>query len=465
MKVPLTLACLWAISAAIATASPLQTAPPVSTALPQRGEPLPRKPTFGAQIAPPTAEEAKAAGLEAGQGFRIVAVLPGQTAANLKMEPNDVLLELAGKPIRTRADLNAALADSRSGDSVLAVVFRGGKRVELRGNLQPRPLQKPDGFEVSYDQVISNGKRIRIISTTPDLKKPAPTIFWIGGIGAYSMDGDYAGIPYGNIMGPLAKQGYTIIRIDKPGQGDSEGPAYLDLLFDTELDAYRQALRLAKTFPFVDKDRIAIVGHSMGGAFAPLLAAEEPVAAVAVSGTMSKTWTEYNLENTRRQLLLGGAPAGEVDKRMRDLALLCGFLFVENKTMDEIRKERPTLTDAIRSFSPDGKTMSGVNVAFFQQLAQKNLAEAWSKIDGHALALWGENEFISTEYDHQLIAEIVNKRNPGKGTYIRVPQSDHGFNQTTSTEDSFRKWGRPGNTFNPNIIPILGDWLGKVLKS
>jgi len=43
----------------------------------------------------------------------------------------------------------------------------------------------------------------------------------------------------------------------------------------------------------VDQDNVFIVGHSMGGVFAPILAAEFPVKGIAVYGTVVKTWTEY----------------------------------------------------------------------------------------------------------------------------------------------------------------------------
>lgn len=428
---------------------------------PERGEPLPRRGALGLQLAPLTPEEAKAAGVEA--GIKAGNVVPGLTAEALGVQTGDVLVSLNGSPLAAPGAVGPLLRTLTAGDAVRLEVVRAGERRTLNGALVARPKQKPDGFQVVYDQVVSQGKRIRVIATHPEGPGPFPTVFLIGGIGAYSVDGDFATTAYGNVMGPIAKAGYATVRIDKPGQGDSEGPAYVDLMFDDELDAYLQALRLAKTFEFVDPKRIAIFGHSMGGAFGPIVASQEPVAGVAVHGTMAKTWVEYWLENSRRQSLMAGQDPGELNDEMIQLAKLSTLLFVEYKPLAEIVAERPDLADIARATSPDGKTMSGVNVAFFQQLARRNLVDYWEKSDAKVLALWGECDFISTQWDHAHIADVVNRRNPGFGEYKALPNSDHGFFQTESPLDSMQKWGRGGSAHNPSIEQTLIEWLGRTL--
>lgn len=431
----------------------------VSFAQVERGEPLPRKPSFGAQMAPLSAEEAKAAGVS---GVKIVRVLLGTSAEAVKLQAGDILIGVDNKPVEGTATVVAAMRGRKTGENVAWKVLRDGKPLDLAGPLREKPRQKEEGVTVVYDQVVSQGKRIRVIATHPEGKGPFPTIFMIGGIGAYSLDGDYAGIPYGNILGKFAKK-YAIVRIDKPGQGDSEGPAaYTDLLFDDELDAYRQAMKLTKTYDFVNKDKVAIFGHSMGGAFGPLIAAEDHLVGLAVSGTMGKTWFEYMLENTRRQSLLGGATGGQVDNEMRELAPVFHYLFNEGLSAAEIKEKHPKLAQTVNAVMPDGKTYSGVGLPFFQQLAKKNLIEAYVKANTQVAAIYCVNDFLSGGDDHALIVDSVNKQRPGTAEYIRVPDSDHGFSQTTSPLDSLQNWGRGGRPFNPAIIDILGKWFEKV---
>jgi len=423
----------------------------ISFAQIERGEPLPRRGAFGARLAAP---EPNVVGL--------IEVLPGGTAQALGLKAGDVVRRINGQEIKAPAEIALALRSLTAGQAVTVTYTRDGQEGEARGALVARPMQRPDGFRVHYDQVVSQGRRIRVIATYPETPGPHPTVFLIGGIGAYSVDGDFAGVPYGNVMAPLAKMGYATVRVDKPGQGDSEGPVYAELRFGMEQDAYLQALRLAKTFDFVDKDRIAIFGHSMGGTFGPLVAGFEPVAGVAVYGTLVKTWTEYLLENTRRQSLLGGGSPAEVDAMLRDVAAVHHYLFYEDLTPEQVIEKHPKLAEVVRGTVPDLKTYSGVGIGFWQDLAKINLAEATAKMNTSLLAMWAENDFISTRADHEFMAEIANQTKPGSGEFVVVPQSDHGFTRTTSLLDSMQRWGR-GGEFNPATVDILTRWLEKTI--
>jgi uncharacterized protein len=417
----------------------------------ERGAPLARKAALGAQLGPSEG------------GTALVRVLPGSSAAKAQLKDGDILLKLNGVETPNPAAVSTILRGLTAGGRATYVIKRGSETLTLSGNLLERARQTEEGLTVTYDQVVSKGKRVRIIATHPAGPGPHPTLFLIGGIGAYSIDGPYASTAYGNILGPLSKS-MAIVRVDKPGQGDSEGPAsYGDLLFDDELDAYLQSVRLAKTLPFVDRDKIVIFGHSMGGAFGPLVAAQEKVAGVIAVGTMSKTWVEYMLENTRRQSSLAGASPDQVDGELRSLAIIATALFAEGLSLEQAAARNPAMKDEIARFSPDGKTYSGVGISFFHQLAQKNLIEGWIKAGTKTLMMWGENDFISTEWDHQFVVDALNAKNPGSAVYRKLPQSDHGFFQTESFRDSMVKWGRPGGKFNPNVIETIRDWLKESL--
>lgn len=427
----------------------------------EQGAPLPRKAFFGAQLSPLSPDKAKAMKVSPAS-VEVARVIPGSSAEVMKLKVGDVILSLNGKKTPTVPEFMGLMRTMYAGKPLSTKVLRDGQNLELSGTSVERPKQKGDGVTVEYSQVLSQGKRIRVIATHPNGNGPFPTIFMIGGIGAYSTDGEFGSIAYGNILGQLAKE-YAIIRTEKPGQGDSEGPIYSELLFDTELDAYVQSMRLTKSFPFVDKNRIAIFGHSMGGVFGPLVAQTEKVAGLAVSGTISKTWNEYILENTRRQSLLSGAKPDEVDKELADLAAVSQHLFYDDMTAQEIVRKYPKLKDAVNGQTPDGKTYSGVGLGFWQQLAKKNMAAAWLKTDTKVLALWGSTDFISTQWDHEYIAEILNRRTPGSAEYLVVSNSDHGFSNTATMKESMEKWGTGKAAFNPNIVEILRTWFKKTI--
>lgn len=416
----------------------------------ERGAPLPRKGFLGVQTAPDS------------NGVKVARIVPGGSAEQLGLKDGDVIVNVNGQAVDAPAKLVALARSIMSGSDLKVTYLRDGKQHEANGKMAERPKVVEDGLDVLYDQVLSQGKRIRIIITKPKSAGKHPTLFLIGGIGAYSVDAPFAAAPYGNILEPIARQGFNIVRIDKPGQGDSEGPLYKDLTFKAEQDAYVQALRLVKTLDFVDKDKIAIFGHSMGGAFGPMVAAEEPVKALVVCGTLMKSFTEYMLENTRRQSELDDSPQDSLDQEQKLLAQTVQALFVEGLTPAEVATKHPDLADFVKATIPDGETYSGVGIPFFRELSQTNLSQGWKDSKCNVLSIYCENDFLSGQDDHERIAKYVNRLRPGTAEFKLLTNADHGFTKTSSMKDSKQRWGQ-GGEFNPSIIATLLDYLKKVI--
>src|SRR5262249_39562840 len=161
--------------------------------------------------------------------------------------------------------------------------------------------------------------------------------------------------------------------------------------------------------------------------WAPVLAAEEPVKGVAVYGTVLKPWYEYELENRRRQLLLEGLPFPEVDRQMRAFAAFLFHVYAEKTPPLQVAREHPELAEVQSALAPDGVHMYGRSVAFMRQVAALPVSESWAKVDAHVLAAWGKGEYVSTEADHRMLADLINRRHPGRGTFLAVDGMDHGF--------------------------------------
>jgi len=437
---------------------------PALVAAVQAGE-LPRKPTFGAQLAPVPAELRQQAGLKEGEGLLLPQILPGQTAEACGLKAGDVLISIGGTTVTGNPTVLNYLRDNPSGAAVKFEIFRGGKRETVNGTLKERPRETSDQYDLVYSHVVSNGKRMRTVVSKPKTSGKFPAMLMIQGLGPSVMD-----VPltspgaYSRILHAYATDGWVTLRVDKPGVGDSEGGPYETVDFNTEMDIYRQSLKKLKELPYVDPDKIFIFGHSMGGAFGPIVASETKIRGIAVAGTVCKTWTEYFLENTRRQELLAGRTPSDVDGRLRLQAAAMSCLLDLKMKPEEVIAKYPNLAPSVNEVAPNG-LMYGRPVDFWAQLAGYNFPEYWTKVDAHVLALWGDSEFITTEEDHPLIAEVVNSARPGKGKYVKLEGSDHGFKKTTSMRDSFARWGQPGGEFNPNVVEALKAWTKEVLAN
>jgi pimeloyl-ACP methyl ester carboxylesterase len=131
-----------------------------------------------------------------------------------------------------------------------------------------------------------------------------PAVILIGGSGPTDRDETVAGIPiFGQLARDLVAAGFAVVRYDKRGVGQSGGRSESVTIADYAEDA-RQVLLWLEKQKGIDKNRIALVGHSEGGLVAMLTAGRErgKVAAMALVGTPATSGNEVVLEQQKHLL-------------------------------------------------------------------------------------------------------------------------------------------------------------------
>lgn len=150
-------------------------------------------------------------------------------------------------------------------------------------------------------------------NVTPTTKMPA--IVLIGGSGPTDRDENAFGIPiFGQLSGQLARAGFFVVRYDKRGVGQSGGRPESATLHDYAEDAISVVNWLRKRKD-IDQKRIALVGHSEGGAVALLAGdiAGDKVAALALIAAPGMTGREIVLAQQKHTL--DGASNSDDEKR------------------------------------------------------------------------------------------------------------------------------------------------------
>jgi uncharacterized protein len=429
---------------------------------------LPRKTQLGVGIAPLTADERKAMKLENAHSsaLKITAVSPIFTAAKAGIKTGDVLLAINREPLRPQMEMSTWVSQQKPGSKVLFELLRDGKPLTLETTWFERPREPDnDQYKVRYESLVSRGARMRTIITIPASLKTgerAPAMLFIPGVALGTLDVALSNPDaYSQIVRSFATRGYVTMRIEKPGIGDSEGGPAINADFLREADIYTQALNALAARSEVDAKRIVVFGHSMGGLWAPLAVERTPVKAVIVGGTVFRTWYEYMIENARRQNALSGEPLPKLDDEMRDVAAIQYFYLQEKLTPEKIIERSPSLKAAVEEeFKTPGYAM-GRNHAFWHQVAAMNLPAAWDKVNANVLAFWGSSKFVASEIDHPMLVDFMNGKRANSAKYVRLPNSDHGFNDIATPKESQEKWGKPGSKFNPNIVEAVHAWLAE----
>lgn len=417
-------------------------------------DPLKRRGEMGAFLQPPSSVDSGAA---------VAGVERDSPAQKAGLLPGDRVLSIGGRRIADSIALQTATAALRAGESVELKIRRGAETLMRRVTPSAVPREVLEGLDVIYASVVSsNGERLRTITTRPKgASGRLPAILLVGWLSCDSVE-----LPLGREdgfarlhHGIATRSGYVLLRVDKPGTGDSEGVC-AETDFAAELAGYRAAFRALRQLDFVDPARIVLLGMSNGGGVAPLVPEGAPVAGYVVSGGWVKTWFEHMMEIERRRLTLSGRTPGEVSAAMHAESQLYDLYLNGKKTPGAVVWERPGLAPF---WSEPPGHQYGRPASFYQQLQDLNLAAAWDKVSVPVLAVHGEFDWIMSREDHETIAAIVNRNWSGLARFVEIPRMDHFYLLHDTPEQSFRD--EPPGTFATTALDVILDWLRKRASS
>lgn len=424
--------------------------------------PSPSASTSGADVLPRRPDLGVTLEARPGGGANVLRVRAGSAAERQGLTREDVVLTIDRQSLPDARTLREKIRQLRSGERVTLETRRGTRNRTVRFELHPLPTERISGAEVRYGHVTTaHGIRVRTIVTRPVAhSERLPAIMLVPWLSCDPVEAPFGPDDgWSHVMRGLAeKSGWVTMRVEKPGVGDSEGPDCSENDLEADLAAYRAGLSALRRLSFVDSSRIVLIGSSLGGALAPLLAAEQPVAGLIVSGGFTKTWYEHMLEFERSRLLWRGRPAAEVNAAMRGYASFYTHYLNERKTPEEVLRERPDL-EALWYDEPTGQF--GRPAAFYHQVAQLNVEAAWSQIASPTLVLYGEYDWIMSRDDHERAAALVNAGHPGSATLVVLPRTSHNLDTFGSLAEA--RVGRDGR-FDESVLRLMLEWLDEHMR-
>jgi pimeloyl-ACP methyl ester carboxylesterase len=396
--------------------------------------------------------------------LKVVEVLnPGATA----VQANDVVTAINGKQLTGPKGVGAggATYGVKPGESVKVSLLRGGAKQDVTVPAIAAPLPALDGRNVEMGVAqAKNGPRVRTYLLEPTDKKLArggrlPAVMILPGINCGTVEAfGNANHPYTKLFKRLTEAGFVVVMADKPGQGDSEGTPCLDGGYTVEEQAFRAAAKGFVADKRIDPKRFYIIGISLGGVQAPLVAESSGAAGVITWGALVTSWYDYLLTTfNRRTVLEGGDPvqAAEFTKQWRRVL---SAIFVDGKSAAEVKAQMPEAVAAVTEDEGDDlTTFAGRAWAFHREVDQAEVVRAWNEFDGRLLALHGEFDWVSELHDHRLSVDIVNRNHPGNAALEIIPGNDHGHTKHASLAASFAKpfQGEPDDAFFTRCVTWL----------
>lgn len=420
---------------------------------------LPRHGVIGLAVAP--ADTTKPENPETNPPT-VSVVSPGGAGGAAGIQKGDILKELDGQPVTGSVAFAHRIGRHLAGETVRIGLVRDGQRLEKTVVLKPRPLETSLDAEVVYSSVRVDGAGRRTIMTRPKAAGRHPAVLLVAGLGCYSLDGVLnAPDGYGPILTALAKKGFVTMRVEKTGEGDSEGPECTDLKATAELEAkgYVAALAALRNYEFVDPGKIFVFGHSLGPLLASLALPGQSIRGVIAAETVGRSWYEYGLENVRRQSALVGEPLDQVDTDVRAHAE-CGYhFFLRHETADEVAKLSAQCRNMLTSYA-------GMSYPYMQQIGDINLAKQWKQIDAPVLVIYGTSDPATSADEGRYLVDIINSFHPGRATYAEIVGMGHDFGRYASQAEFLtRRNSTTPHPFDEEVVTVLLGWLEKQLPS
>ena len=259
--------------------------------------------------------------------------------------------------------------------------------------------------------------------------------------------------------------GYSLVRVDRAGEGESEGAGCDKLDYDTEVRHYREALDQIANHPWIDSEKIVIYGSSLGSTTAPLVAQGKNIAGVVVQGGGALTYLERMLHFDRHQLERRADFTPEtIHTEMLRRMEFQRFYLLDKMIPSDIERAHPHLTGVWDSLlGTSAKPHYGRPHAWHWQAAEKDWLSAWAKLEVPVMVVYGEYDQFEPRHGHKLIVDTVNRLRPGTASWLEIPQAGHGLRIFS---DPVSAYARSGGERRPELFTYpVAKWLRAVSAS
>jgi pimeloyl-ACP methyl ester carboxylesterase len=359
---------------------------------------------------------------------------------------------------RTRITMSLSNAPSE----VNVWADENGRLLRLTVPAQGLDVARTDIASVSARQVAisrPNDEAVRILangfSLAGTLSKPAepskallPAVVLVGDAGPADRDGLVAGIPVlGQLAGALADAGFSVLRYDKRGIGQSGGRAEGVTLTDYADDA-RAVVKFLTSRKDVDAKRIALAGHGEGGLVALTTAAiEKRVAAVALLATPGVSGAELVLQQQEHALAKMNITDAEKQARIA-MQRRINEAAVTGKGLDQFT------ADIRRQVEDPG----------FQSLLAADPAKLMTRVRQPILVVQGELDTQVAPSNADRLAALATARKPPLAADVaKVPGVNHLLAMSVTGEaDEYEKL--PLKQISQAVSSAVVEWLKKILK-
>jgi uncharacterized protein len=278
--------------------------------------------------------------------------------------------------------------------------------------------------------------------------------------------------PFWVIADYLSRRGIAVLRVDDRGIGKSTGNFAESTTFDFADDVLA-GVEYLKTRKEIDPKHIGLIGHSEGGVIAPIVATKsKDVAFIVLLAGTGLPGDEIIYLQGRLIALAGGMKKEIVDHNEEIQRKLFALVKAEKPSAELVAKLRKLLNEEIAKSSEEEKKeleKEGGKAAIEAQLT--SFTSPWfrtflihdprpvlAQVKCPILALNGELDLqVPCKENLDAIKATLEKAGHKEHTIKAFPKLNHLFQ--TCTTGSPSEYGKIEETFNPEVLKTMSDWI------
>jgi len=359
----------------------------------------------------------------------------------------------------------------QSGLNLPLTIKRVDKVTEVK---RPQEPKKPYPYleeEVTYDNPRA-GVKLAGTLTRPKGEGPFPAVLLITGSGPNTRDEVVFNHKVFLVLADyLTRRGIVVLRSDKRGIGKSTGK-YAEATSADFADDALAGVEYLKTRKEVDPRKIGLVGHSEGGAVAPMVASRsKDVAFIVLMAGPGVSGEEILYRQGQDVLKAMGRADKEELARQRSIQEKMFSLLKQEQDRKVLEKKLKEVVEQeiARLSAEDKKTAETQKTALEAQV--KNLQTPWMRyfltfdpqatlglVQCPVLAINGAKDVqVAADVNLPAIQKALRAGGNRDVTVKELPNLNHLFQ--TSKTGSVLEYGQIEETISPTALALMGDWI------
>lgn len=323
---------------------------------------------------------------------------------------------------------------------------------------EPKPPFPYLAEDVAYDNPQAPGVRLAGTFTRPKDGGPFHTVLLITGSGPQNRDEALMGHkPFLVLADSLTRRGIAVLRVDDRGVGQSTGDFKTATTADFATDTMA-GVRYLLGRADVDKTHIGLIGHSEGGAIAPMVAVKMPeIAYIVLLAGPGVPGEEVIEDQTYQATLLSGAPP-EVAAQGRELEhqileAVLSPIDPEKKVL-ALAADKPLFQEKLKSQLP------ALMSPWYRYFLAYDPRPTLERVRCPVLALNGSKDSqVSPELNLPAIEAALRRGGNRDVTAEIVPGVNHLFQDAKT--GAVAEYSEIEETISPKVLETIASWVGK----